>query len=492
MHSGECRAQAVRADPSSCWGSTMRTVWAWGAGGAVWLLLLAAGRAGAQEDVQAQLERMNGRIGELENQLTATRDELSDANRRVASQQEVIRRAGLVDAEGKPNLLSRLFSETEVGGWVTASYWWNTQRPANAFRDASGNTVLVLPNTGTQHTTALFHPNQNSFQVDQVWLSVFDPPTPEGPGGAAVDLVWGLTADILNGNVTADQWSSGSEPNLFQANVQYRAPFGEGIYFTAGLFEKFVGTENTQQTENFNMTRGLLFVNLQPRHHLGVTVESSWGPASLMLGVANDSTRNFNVDFDASKAFLWSIGLEASPTIEMRLGGLVGSDALPRNPNNPFADNDYLGLVDFITRWEPSDRLKAWLDFDFAWSENDGRFGSPWALGVAAAAWYEVAPRTGFSVRGEYLYSRHGFVLDLSSGLIPPSANQTLWSLTGTLDHWLTDNLQVRAELRYDRASTTLVANDLFFLTEGSDPPNSCPVCSDEQILLGLETTYRF
>jgi hypothetical protein len=223
-----------------------------------------------------------------------------------------------------------------------------------------------------------------------------------------------------------------------------------------------------------------------------VTVESSLGPASLMLGVSNDSTNNFNVDFDDSKAFLWALGLEASPTIEMGVSGLVGSDSLPRNPGNAFADNDYLGLVDFVTRWEPSDRLAAWLNFDFSWSENDGLSGTPWALGVSAAAWYEVAAKTGFSVRGEYLYSRDGFVLDLTSGLIPPDASQTLWSLTGTLDHWLTDNLQVRAEIRYDHASTTLVSNQVFFLTEGSNPPDSCPVCNDDQILLGLETTYRF
>jgi hypothetical protein len=95
-------------------------------------------------------------------------------------------------------------------------------------------------------------------------------------------------------------------------------------------------------------------------------------------------------------------------------------------------------------------------------------------------------------VRGEYLYSRHGFVVDLASGLVPPGSNQTLWSLTGTLDHWLTDNLQVRAEIRWDRQAANEVDNDRFFLTEGSNPPNSCPVCTDDQVVLGLETTYRF
>lgn len=464
-------------------------------------VLLLAITARGEDDVSGQLRTMNDRLERLESELQATHDQLDEANRRADAQQELIDRADLEYAKESESGLSAFFEETRVEGWVATSYWWNVNRPSNGTNLQPGPLAPFGVNNGRLNTTMPFRPDHNSFQVDQVWFGLSKPANVESRAGFGVDVVFGKTADVLNANpglaavgigpgITTTT-SNGSVPHLFQAYLEYLAPTPwVDVRFTAGLFESEIGAEKVQIPQNYNASRGLMFQIIQPQQHLGAKAEIQIGPVDLMVGIANDARAALNVDFDGDKAVLWGIGIQASETIDIDVNGVWGGDSLPGTPANNTRSADYLGIVDLVVRWDPSDVLSAWLNIDYSWSRNDGISPSPDVLGVGAAARYMVSANTGISVRGEYLFSSENFIDPLRT-IILFNEDQDLWSLTATLDHSFTEHLMLRAEARYDRISSTGFPDNVFFVTSRSNRL-LFPRFSGQQLVIGAEAIYTF
>ncbi|MEE8581589.1 MAG: outer membrane beta-barrel protein, partial [Myxococcota bacterium] len=86
--------------------------------------------------------------------------------------------------------------------------------------------------------------------------------------------------------------------------------------------------------------------------------------------------------------------------------------------------------------------------------------------GNALAARIGLSDSTGVAVRGEYV--------TIDGGI-------DLFSITGTVDHALTDGLTLRAEVRYDDSD----AGDIFMNSSGN-------VNKDNQVLLLAEMIYEF
>jgi hypothetical protein len=65
------------------------------------------------------------------------------------------------------------------------------------------------------------------------------------------------------------------------------------------------------------------------------------------------------------------------------------------------------------------------------------------------------------------------------------STDQRLWSITGTLDHEITDNLVVRIEVRYEEGNQEAGPDEFYLDDEYGD-------WDEEQVLVGAELTYTF
>jgi hypothetical protein len=427
---------------------------------AAWALLAAAASG---DEVQEQLQRMDERITQLEQQLEATHDELAAAKARVAAQQGVIEQANLDAQDEEPSRLSRWIRETQFDGWVAASYWYNANRPKGSSDPEVGRDRLNVgnPQLGVDATglAYFYHPDHNSFQVDQLWFKMVNEANAESRAGFGVDLAFGQIADALRG----DPNGNGDIPAVFQAYAQYLAPLGPGVLVTAGRFATHIGAEYKETVYNFNVTNGLLNLQLSPTNHLGVTAKSWVGPVSVMVGVANDAWISLNRDLDDGKALLWGLGLDVSERVSLAINGLWGDastlpgfepDASPPIDFDPEAHE--IGIVNLVVRWEPSDVLSTWLDLDYMWTQGLEAIiggaqqrvpGEPEAYGAAAASRYAISPQTGFGFRAEVVYGRDNF---LDPTLITGIGHHTLWSVTGTLDHTFAENFVVRIEGRYD------------------------------------------
>jgi hypothetical protein len=449
---------------------------------------------GGGDDLQELLSRMS----DLEQQLQATNDALAASSAKVNQQQKMLGKLGTSKQSGAMLALSDFLTETTFGGWVSGSYFYNTNNPN------SGQTTGA--NAGTFGANR-FHPNSNAFQVDQVWFSMSNQATPESRGGFEIDIVYGQTGDRLD-------FSSGSidtnviSDYLYNANISYLAPITDaGIEITVGRFEDHIGSEAVQDPYNFNITRGLLW-GLQPVGFTGVKASSEYDSGlSWMLGISNNSgysrnsvvtpvvTQAQNFDADDSKVFLWSVGYQASDTLSVSFNGLYGGDCarVGANPAGncglPGRNSDRQVLYDFTLNWDPSDRLSTWLNIDYMYPTNDARAGSPYILGIAAAGRYGITDDTGIAMRFEYIYSNDNYV-----GVVAPAPStffpddQDIFSTTATLDHALTEHLSVKAEVVYQVGHARDTRDSVFFCNSGCGIGST----SKDQLLLGAQMTYEF
>ena len=448
--------------------------------------------------LQEQLQRMDQRMTQLEQQLEATHDELAAAQARVDAQQEVIEEANLAAQDAQLSGIARWIRETQFDGWVAASYWYNANRPKyEDGRDANrGNLELGAEASGLAYP---YHPDHNTFLVDQLWFKLVNEASAESRAGFGVDLVFGETADALRG----DPGGRGDIPAVYQAYARYLAPVGPGLLVTAGRFASHIGAEKRETAYNFNVTQGLVDLQLEPNNHLGVTAQSWIGPVSVMAGVANAVALDLGSGFDNGMTLLWGLGLDVTDRIALAINGLWGdADSLPgfdpADPTHTGFDPDAhrLGIVNLVVRWDPSDAFSTWLDLDYVWTQGLEAIvvdssgepqqqrvpGQPDAFGVAAASRYAVSPQTGFGFRAELLYGWDNF---LDPTLVTGIGHHTLWSITGTLDHTFAENFVLRLEGRWDAGERD--GSDAFFFRDRERGE-----FRRDQFVGGVQAYYRF
>jgi hypothetical protein len=477
--------------------------------------LLVAPQFAMADDIEEQLRLMNERMGQLESQLQATQDELEASKTTVANQQDLIEKAG-IEREAQSGL-SAFLSQTQFDGFVAASYTYNftgidETRQAKYAGPNGGNdgtTLLGGVNNGATGLTAPLHPNNNTFQVDQVWFGMRKPATTESRGGWGVDLVWGVGADnlgtpanlsalvyqiatstIFDARGTGSALATGDLPHLYQGYVEYLAPIGD-ILIKAGRFETMFGAEVFRQDSNFNITRGLLWA-LQPKNQTGITIGSEYDNGlTWTVGVANSYSATM-ADSDNEKTFIGQLGYRGESFAVLLNGlyggnpsdlGLGGMNCSDFDGDIFFAcegrDGDSIALMDLVMTWDPMESLSTWVNFDYYWFNNSGKgFGGPgWDFdrmniyGVSGGARWGFIERAGMAVRFEWLRGEfHPYFFGFP---IPPFGSQTfccanigqdvdLFSVTGTLDYALTDNLTLKVEGRYDWGKDNKSSDDLF------------------------------
>jgi hypothetical protein len=429
------------------------------------------------------LQELLGRMSDLEQQLQATNDALAAANARIANMKP--------SSGGILPELSDFLTQTEFSGWVSASYFYNTNNPDNGL-----GAGFAVNNGYSAAIAAPFHRDSNSFQVEQVWFAMENQATPESRAGFQVELVWGETADVLGG----EPRDNANTPYLYTANVSYLAPITDaGILVTAGRFATHIGAEVAQAPYNYNITRGIQY-NLQPINHTGVKISSAYDNGlDWMLGVANTAGYTglaLQEDTDDEKTFLWRVGYKVNDQLAVGLNGLYGGDC--SICAGAFRSSDKQGVVDLVVNWDPSDKLSMYFNFDHIWVDDEDAPGDPRIWSIGAAGRYAITDETGVSLRGEYVRSQDNYyriASNVINGPLPASFFQVdhdVWELTATVDHALTEHLTIKAELSYQEGNADSGSDEVFFVDEnfgvGPDPDQA----SESQVLLGAEIIYEF
>jgi hypothetical protein len=411
------------------------------------------------DDVQEQLSQMQARMAQLEDSLQATQDDLNTAQVTVQEQQMVIQRSGLDEERSGLSALSSFLNETEFGGVVATSYNINFRDPEQATGGPGSNT-----NYGAWN-------QNNNFQIDQVHFSMANAATADSRGGFGVDMIYGMTADATGGDT----------PAIIQAYASYLAPLAGGIEVKGGRWDTVIGAEVVYVGQNYNITRGNLW-NTQPVAHDGLQLSGDIGNSlnwsasvsnSYNVGVGS----NGNLDSNNAKNGVFALGWDGG-TVGLNVAYMYSTDCgdvlrIPPGANAACTDTSN-NLIDVIATWNPSDRLGVWVNFDWRQAEGTGAAFDETLYGLAAASRLAVTDSTGVALRFEWLR------LETDN---PVNVPTNIYSLTGTVDHSLTDNLTARVELRWD------MGGDDALLFQNSD---AVPAMEDSQVVALAQLVYAF
>ena len=362
------------------------------------------------------------------------------------------------------------FCSIEFEGWIAGSYFWNTNGSTD--QDLGGLNAGAPPSYP-------FHPDHNSFAIDQIWFGMERPVNENQRAGFRLDFVFGKTADILNGG---NDGFSGSQNDfhVYQAYISYLAPLGEGVEFKFGKFGTLIGAEVAQTTANYNITRSNLYNLFQPITHTGILATTSlWEGGTTSFGVVNE-TRSFtarDIDLDNDKAITWQVGHQINDQLWASFNGAYGGADSGAGFDAPDGDTEV--IIDFVVTWDPTERFSSYFNLDYL---KNTAAGDTEGWGLATAGRYALTDKMGASGRIEYL--------DLDFG----NQDLQLFGLTGTLDYMLAANLMLRGEVRYDQTFGGDI-DQAFFSSKNAArgfPGSGQQLTETNQVTLGAEVVYTF
>ena len=393
-------------------------------------LLVAPLGASAASDEQIRL--LEQRMAEMEDRLEATSAELNEEKKQNRQQRDLLESAGLVE-EGDEGIRSRVgsfFQMVDLTGVVASSYNYRFINSSDNDSSGGGN------NVGAINDPFFTHKNADSFQLDQLWLTLDKAPTEESRAGFHADFVWGETAN--------SQSSGTRDPGLlYTGYVSYLAPIGSGVRIDAGKLATVLGAEVLQTNVNLNITEGVVFQKLQPFTHSGIAATTDLTDnIGLVVGVVNEVYRDTSISVDRDKAGYAQLRF-AGDGMGVNIGAIVGQDPTA-GTCDASEDDCNTSVFDITATFNPTDSFTAWINFD--WVRTFGQdVNEADKYGIATAGRFALTDATGVGGRFEYLQQDDA---NFGGGI---EDDQQYITATATVDHALTEGLVVRGELRYDR-----------------------------------------
>lgn len=414
----------------------------------------------AADQVQEQLRLMEQRMAEMEDRLQATSDELEAAQATVDQQQGLLSDAGLYEGEGLRSGAGGFFESVDVSGVAAASY---NHRLIKAQDPVGGNALFK-------------NPNANTFQIDQIWMTVDKTPTDESRGGFHAEFVAGISGAAQIGGI-----ANSDQVGIYSAYASYLAPIGTGVQIDLGKIPTPLGAEVVQTNGNYFITQGAVF-GLQPVVHTGVALTTQLtDEIGFTGGIVNDVYSDTSISADNDKAYYGQLSF-AGDTFGLNVGGIIGdADASSCGVAGPAAgarNNECrVSVVDVVLTADPTENLSVWVNYDWFHQNGSGSAVNGDAHGISGAGRLGITDDMGIAGRVEYIWTE--------DSLIGAGADDgELLTVTGTLDKTLAEGLVTRLELRYD---TLLDDNAAGFAANGDAAGTN-----DDQLVALWQMYYEF
>ncbi len=275
-----------------------------------------------------------------------------------------------------------------------------------------------------------FDTTQNGFTLNQASLTAAYLP---GSGfGASVTLLGGSDATYLPG---------GTQMGIENAFVQYAAG---NLTLMAGRLPTLAGMEVVNPLANNEISRSLLFYDLEPIYHTGVRAAYAVNGALTLTGgvnegfnhptqvTGNSSTVELGASGSPTKMFSYSVAYYYTGTGSYYPGSIPSKEQ----------------LLDLVGNLNVTSALNFGLNVDLVTKDQfqGAGTGNAKADGYALYANYAINDQFSLSGRGEYLDDKQGLV----SGTLG-NANK-IKELTVALNYAPMKNVKLAAELRQDKS----------------------------------------
>lgn len=307
-----------------------------------------------------------------------------------------------------------------------------------------------------------FDTRHSSFVLDQAALNIAM--QPKQGFGFVVGLIAGEDGRILNEAESSNGSSGGSNFNVNQAFVQYATG---NWTLMGGKYVTLAGAEVINPTQNGNFSRSLLFY-ASPLTHTGVRAAYAVNDQlSFTVGVNNGWNR---IADDSKSQKTGEVGISYTPVKQfiLTVQGYFGDEPVG---DGQVAQRDF---ADLVATYNVNDSLSVVLNADWGQQKNFDLLGDDgkWDV-VAGYVNYAINSQWRVSVRAEYFQDKQGFVT-------ATRGEQTLKEGTVTFGYVPIKNVELRLEVRYDKADNDLFLRD----TSGT--------LADDQTGLALQMLYKF
>lgn len=329
-----------------------------------------------------------------------------------------------------PESTAGFLKGTEISGYVSASYFYNFNKPESG------------ENTGRG-----FDVRHNEFMFNKFVLHL-EHPVEYNPyhwtAGYKATLLFGQDA----GFTQAAGLSLGEHGDLFDGNVTINIPVGYGLKVAFGKCGTTIGYESSYTEELSNWSGGNQWTFVEPFTHTGLMIGYKFSDKVEAIFHVNNGW-DLVRDNNRGKSFMSTINITP-------------------NDNNSAAFTVYGGpeQADTTANWRRG--FDCWLDhtfngkvhaaveFDYG-SEPGAAFDGSTAKWTAVGGWFFYTPseKWNFAVRGDWLKDEGGARTSEVPFLAPFPANegQKITSLTFTLNLKPVESMRIAPELRWDHSS---------------------------------------
>ena len=325
------------------------------------------------------------------------------------------------------------YEEITVNGFVSATYSYNTNRPAsgtNQFR--------------------VFDFDDNTFKVDVAEVVLQKAVAKPGEAGFRIDAVAGGSIPRVSAAVGLFRDASGKAQDfdLQQAFVSYIAAVGSGLRFDIGKFITHHGYEVIEGYDGYNDngTHSFLFGYGIPFTHTGIKAGYTFSDkltAMVMLVNGWDVVKDNN----RGKSLGAQLTFTPSKTVTVVANYMVW-------PERSDGDGDTRNVVDVNARWKLTDRTVLAVDVVYGSEANAVTRGQTamWN-GIVGYARFGLSDSFALILRGELFNDRDGARTGVA---------QKLKGITLTPELKVSSHSLIRADLRIDWSN-----HDVFEKKEG-------------------------
>jgi hypothetical protein len=359
---------------------------------------------------------------------------VEDLKARVAALEELLQKEGISPTNAQvPKFVSGM-SHISLSGFVQASYFYNTQRPADHTSDGY-----------------LWNTRDNSFSLNKVKVTLASDPVERSGekwgAGFRTSLIWGEDSPVLN----TGSPSAGFEA-LREAYVELNVPIGTGLNIKAGQLISLLNWESGDGgAANPNFSQGYQWFYTGNGPSAGVQLGYALSDKVELKVRVHNGLYAGPVSSTSGKAVMGSIGFKPTDTIWFNLIGFGGKGTATLDVDG--------GSV--IGGWQVTKKLGTGYEFDyFHFDPKGGSTADLWSIG--GWVWYDFTPKVGVALRADYLDDKDGFGINgvnlpgasrEDSAILSPDANGNLGSVTLTLNLRPTPNIKIQPEIRYDYTS---------------------------------------
>jgi len=324
----------------------------------------------------------------------------------------------------------------DISGFIDGYYSFNANRPTSA----SNGQINDLYN---------FNDKTDQFSLSAAKLSINHDPDPVG---AHVDFIYGRTNTLINSSGP----NSGGEANYIeQAFLSLKPPKAKGFEMDFGKFVTSAGSEVIESKDNWNYSRGLLFVLAIPYFHFGLRTSlpatKTWTVGVQVVNGWNNVTKNNGgVTIGVTSSYV-------KPKYTWNVNYYTG-------PEHANTAKGYRNLIDTTFLTTLPGKFNFLVNYDYGQNQDEkvaegDNLSKSWQ-GIGVGAREQVTGKAALAGRYEYFNDKNGF----STGVI-----QDVEEFTGTFEYKWVEGLLARLEARDDWSSEPFFHKDNEVVTVLSD-----------------------